>query len=110
MKNIDSTFAWIAGTLLFIMFLFVMAWVIGTSQAKADYKKDYERLVMYVRKSIVAPLNYTFIRQKFADIKRYKCRDKECLSLLEEEFKKKFEAFIELPDEHSPESIYGELV
>jgi hypothetical protein len=105
-----ETFAWIAATLLFGIFLFVMAWVIGTSQAKADYKKDYERLIMYVRNSFVTLPYYNFIRQKFADIKRYKCRDKKKLSLLEEEFKIRFEKYIELPDEHSPESIYGELV
>jgi hypothetical protein len=102
-----ETFAWIATTFLFGMFLFVMAWVIGTSQAKADYKKDYERLLMYVRKSIVNPISYKFIREKFTDIKRYKCRDEEKLSVLEAEFYRRFEDYDAQPDEHSPESIYG---
>lgn len=91
--------------ILILAFLFVMAWVIGNSQAKANYQKDYDRLVMYVRKSLLKRSYYDLIKQKFSDIENYKCRDKERLSVLKSEFDRKFENYDTLPDEHSPENL-----
>jgi len=87
MKTLVSLLVFI----LFLAFMFVMSWLVGESQAKADYKKEYEQLKMYVRNSLITPQYCEFIKQKFSDIKRYKCKDNESLSALEGEFKSRFE-------------------
>jgi hypothetical protein len=100
----ETTFIWILGIILFLAFIFVVIKRIGVG-IETDYNKDYDQLVMYVRDSLITLSYYNFIRQKFTDIKRYKCRDKESLSMLEEEFKERFKKYIELRDEHDPANL-----
>lgn len=84
------TFLAIAGFMFLIMFIFVMTWVIGVSQAKADYKKEYKQLKMYVRNSLLTKPYHEFIRDKFKEIRRFRCRDEVKLRELEREFYERF--------------------
>ena len=88
-------------TLAFILFLFagilliiLQAYYIGKWQAKADYKKDYEKLKMAVEYSIINHLNFKTIVEMFEEINRYKCRDKLKIVKLKEDFYKKFKNII----------------
>ena len=86
----ETTFLAIACFIFLLMFIFVVAWIIGINQAEADYAKEYEQLKMYVRNSLLTKPNHEFIRDKFKEIRRFKCRNEEKLQVLEIEFYERF--------------------
>ena len=70
-----------------------MAWVVGESQAKADYKKDYDKLHKFVYDSLITPKYKEFIENKFSEIRKYKCRDDAKLKELEDVFRDRYKHF-----------------
>lgn len=91
MKIILTTIAVLIVLTAVIIFV---AWHVGNWLARIDYQADYNRLEMYVKQGNVTSLNYKSIREKFADIKKYRCANIEKLSVLEAEFYQRFNSVI----------------
>lgn len=72
--------------------IWIIAYFTGTNTMKKDYQKDYEELVKMVREYKVTRRNKAIIRQRFALIRLYCCRDKERLDVLYREFYNRFAA------------------
>lgn len=62
----------------------------GKKQLEKDYTQDYDKLARDVNDFKVCRRNYIALRRRFAEIRRYACRDKERIDVLNRQFKKRF--------------------
>jgi len=72
---------------------FVVAIVIreiGRRALLKDYEKEYDKLEKLVKNSPTYMEFYERIRDGFIRIKKYKCRDKEKIDVLERQFHNRF--------------------
>ena len=60
-----------------------------------DYEQEYKTLDRMVHKYHMNQHNYTRIKHKFTAIKKYSCRDRERLDVLNREFKSKYKSFVD---------------
>jgi hypothetical protein len=70
--------------------IYAAFWYFGSKAIYKDYEVDYARLVNMVRTYKVTNHNKAIIKQRFGQIRLYKCRDKEQLDVLWREFHKRF--------------------
>lgn len=70
--------------------LWALLWVIGISKLEEDYLEEYEKLKYMVFHSSITTQNYFKIKLKFIQIKKYKCQNKEKISILERNFDGRF--------------------
>jgi hypothetical protein len=78
---------------LLIVLPFILAIVIneaGRRTLQRDYDREYAELEKLVKEGPVNEKSYEEIRNFFIRIKKYKCRNKEKLSVLENQFHKDF--------------------
>jgi hypothetical protein len=76
-----------------LLFTGALIWVfreIGRNQLRFDYEIEYSALEKEVRTWVVCEGNREAIKDSFRRIEKYKCRDKEKISVLQSEFIKRF--------------------
>jgi len=78
-------------TAFIILIAIYLIYLIGKETLRRDYEREFEQLKRWVRNYPKDHWNPYFIMHCFERIKKYKCRDKEEVSVLEAEFKNKYD-------------------
>ena len=75
---------------LFAALCVLAVYALGTKRKEIEYERDYELLEMYVQYAIICEPSRKFIKSKFQEIAKYKCKNNEKLQVLEQNFYKRF--------------------
>lgn len=70
--------------------IWYFAYRAGVKTLEKDYEREYNDLVHAVNSFHVTPHNFAVIRSRFCAIRKYRCKDRERLSVLMRQFKNKF--------------------
>ncbi len=82
-----------AGVMSFI--IIIGLWLAGREQLKEDYDLKYRMLKCGVSGCEVTKVNFEKIKERFAELELFGCRDKERLDVLQREFEQRFEDYFD---------------